>query len=212
MMPPKTNGFDEPLDEVVGDVPEREPSSRDLLPHGSPVERRRQADVRARDDVAADDADEVVDDGEHRQHDQRGEHARRHELLDRVGAERVERVDLLGDPHRAQLRGNARADASGDHETGEHGTELADHGRRNESADVDRRAEGLELHRRLQCQHHSRKESGEQHDTERLDADRVHLLNQIRAIERAGENETDRFPGEGEILLDGQDNALCPVI
>ena len=34
-----------------------------------------------------------------------------------IGAERAQRVDLIGDDHRAELRGNARPDAAGQHQT-----------------------------------------------------------------------------------------------
>ena len=34
------------------------------------------------------------------------------ELADRIGAERAQRVDLLGHHHRAELRGDAGADAA----------------------------------------------------------------------------------------------------
>ena len=135
----------QPLDEVVRDEAQREAAGGDLLPHRAPVEARGDADDERRDQVAADDADEVVDDGEDRQHDQRGEHPRGDQLLDRVGAEGVERVDLLGDAHGAELRGDAGADAAGDHEAGEHGAELADHRAGDEPADVHRGAERLEL-------------------------------------------------------------------
>ena len=146
------------------------------------------------------------------QHDQRREHARRDELLDRIGAERVERVDLLRDSHGAELRGDAGADASGDHEAGEHGTQLANHRRRHEAPDVHRGAERLELHRRLQREHHPGEESGEENDAERLDADRVHLLYEVAAVERAGEDETQGVPGQEEVLLDGEHLPLRCVV
>ena len=42
--------------------------------------------------------------------------ARHDEEADRVDGERAERVDLLGDDHRAELGGVVRADAARDHE------------------------------------------------------------------------------------------------
>ena len=131
------------------------------------------------------------------QHDERRQHARRHQLLDRVGAERVERVDLLGDAHRAELRGDAGADAAGDHQAGQHRAQLADHRRRDEAADVHRRAERLELHARLQREHHAGEEPGEQHDAERLHADLVHLLDEVLRVERPREDEAQRLAGRG---------------
>ena len=49
------------------------------------------------------------------------------------------------------------------------------------------------------------KKPGEQHDAERLDADRVHLLDDVLRVERAGEDEANRLAGEAEVLLDRQD-------
>src|SRR5206468_12636550 len=98
--------FRKPLNEITGDVSQDESVGRDLFPDGAPIERGRDVDDELRDDIAADDADQVVDDRENGKHDQRREHARSDELLDGVSAQRVEGVDLLGDALRAQLRGN----------------------------------------------------------------------------------------------------------
>ena len=59
-----------------------------------------------------------------RHHEQPGEHARHDQLADRIGAERAQRGDLIGHHHRAELRGDARSDASGDHQAGQHRPEL----------------------------------------------------------------------------------------
>ena len=42
----------------------------------------------------------------------------------------------------------------------------------------------LQLHARLERQHHAGEEAGEQHDAERLDADLVHLLDEVLRVER----------------------------
>ena len=95
-------------------------------------------------------------------------------------------------------------DAPGDEDGGEHGTELADHRCGDEPADVHGRAELRHLHGRLECEHHAGEEAGEQNDAERLDADRVHLLNDVTAVERPGEDEPYRLGGEPKIFLDRQ--------
>ena len=190
--------LEEPLDEIVGDEAEGEAARGDLLPHRAPVDARRHADHERGDQVAADDPDEVVDDGEHRQHDQRREHARRDELLDRVRAERVEGVDLLGDAHRAELRGDAGADAAGDHQPGEHGTELADHRRRSRGGRCTSwRRTCASCTAGLEREHHPGEEAGEEDDAERLDPDLVHLLDEVLAVERAGEDEAQRLARPG---------------
>ena len=143
MMPPKTNGFVSPWTKSFGMKRSVKPS--DAICSHTVRQYRRVGTPTMNGAMRLPPMmpDEVVDDREHRQHDQRREHARRDELLDRIRAERVERVDLLGDAHGAELRGDARPDATGDHQAREHRTELADHRRRDEAADVHRGAERL---------------------------------------------------------------------
>jgi hypothetical protein len=57
----------------------------------------------------------------------------------------------------------------------------------------------------LKRQHHSREQPREEHDAQRLHSNLVHLLHQILRVERPREDEAQRFPGEREVLLDGQD-------
>src|SRR5690348_9228108 len=51
--------------------------------------------------------EEVADDGEEKQHDDGSHHARRDQLLGRIGAQGPHGVNLLGDFHRAQFAGHA---------------------------------------------------------------------------------------------------------
>ena len=44
--------------------------------------------------------------------------------MHRIGRQRLHGINLLGDPHGAQLRGDGRADAAGHHERGEHRAQL----------------------------------------------------------------------------------------
>ena len=48
------------------------------------------------------------------------DHARRHQLLHGIGAQRAHGVDLLGHNHRAKFAGHARSIASGDDQAGQH--------------------------------------------------------------------------------------------
>ena len=108
----------------------------------------------------------------------------------------------------ADLRRDPRAHAPGHHEPGEHGPELADHRAGDEASDVLRRAEGLQLHRRLQREHHPGEEPREKDDAERLHAERVHLLDEIACVKRAGKGEAKRVPRQEEHRLDGGDARL----
>ena len=64
-----------------------------------------------------------------RRHQQRGDHARRHEEAHRVEAHRRERVDLLVDAHRADLGGERGARAPGEQDRRHQRAELAQHRR-----------------------------------------------------------------------------------
>ncbi len=63
-------------------------------------------------DVAAEDAAEVHDGRQQRHREDAREDARHREELERVDGDRFERVDLLGDLHRAELGADAGADAA----------------------------------------------------------------------------------------------------
>src|SRR3954468_24798104 len=76
------------------------------------------------------------------QHHPRGEQARRAEEEHRVDAHDLERVDLVGDPHRAQLGDDAGADLGGHHVAEGVGHELAQVAPRGEDAGVCGRADG----------------------------------------------------------------------
>ena len=52
--------------------------------------------------------------------DQSGDQPGGHQIRDRVHRHRLDRVDLLGDPHRAQLRGGAGADGGRKRDAGDH--------------------------------------------------------------------------------------------
>jgi len=94
--------------------------------------------------------------------------------IDRHG---IERVDLLGDFHAADFRGHGRAGAPGDHESGEHRTELA------QDAEGDRGAEKIfcvefsQAVIALQTHDHAGKNARQNHHGERLNADGTNVMN-----------------------------------
>jgi len=45
-----------------------------------------------------------------------------------------------------------------------------------------------------------------------LHSDRVHLLHEIAAVERAGEDETQSIPCEDEVILEGMDLSFRSVV
>ena len=83
---------------------------------------------RDRDEGAPGGAHSVRDDGEEEEHEDRRHNARGDELADGIGAEGAHGIDLLGDLHGSEFGGHTGGVAAGDHEAGENGAELFDHG------------------------------------------------------------------------------------
>ena len=110
-----------------------------------------------------------------------------HELANGIGAERPQRVDLVGDDHRPELGGNAGSDASRQHQRRQHRSELFHHRGAHEASDDRPRAELIEREAALQREHRAGKDAGQEHDREGPEADRVELLDDVVKIERAAE-------------------------
>ena len=96
-------------------------------------------------DHPREDPDDVGDPDEDRHHDDAGEDAGGRNHGDRVAADGVEGLDLLGDLHRSELRRDARADAPHEDDGGEHGAELEDHARDDDAPEDVERDASLEL-------------------------------------------------------------------
>ena len=126
--------------------------------------------------IAPDDAERERVDAEERHHEDRGEHARQHELLRGIGAERADRIDLLGHVHRADLGRHAAADAPADDDRGERRRELATEREDDDARDVLEAAEAPEAERELDGHDHADEDRGHGDDPHRAHAERLHLL------------------------------------
>ena len=125
----------------------------------------------------------------------RGEHARQHQVLHRVGGERGQRVDLLGHAHGAELGGDRGGDAAGDHQAAEHRAELAHDAdgddRGHHGLGVEAGAAGIDLQR----QRGAGEERGQADDRQREVADAQQLLAELDRVEgRADEVRERRAP------------------
>ena len=87
--------------------------------------RRRDVEHRVGDQHRAEQAHHVADEDEQRHRDHQRQHARQHQHVHRRQAERADRVGLLVQPHRAELRGEGRARAAGDDDRDDDRRELA---------------------------------------------------------------------------------------
>src|ERR1700683_2036375 len=79
------------------------------------------------DEQAPSQAYEVGNDGQEKQHEHRGGHARGDQLFHGVGAQRAHGVDLFGYHHRAEFAGHAGRIPSRYHQAGQHRPQLAHH-------------------------------------------------------------------------------------
>ena len=130
-----------------------------------------------------------------------------------VGAERPQGVDLIGDDHRSELGRDARPDAAGQHQPGEHRAELLDHRRADQPSHERPRAELIERDAGLQRQHGAGEEAGQQDDRERADADRLELLDDIAEVEGTGEDRAKGRPPAGSTYsCTSSTRALQPVL
>ena len=92
-------------------------------------------------DEAAEDAEQQRVDVEQPGHEHQREEARHDEVLDRVDAEHLQRVELLADLARAEVGGDRGAGHAGQHDRGHERRELADRGEHEEAAEAVERAE-----------------------------------------------------------------------
>ena len=114
---------------------------------------------------------------EQRHHQHGRDHARNDQRLDRRHADGAHRIDLLGQLHRADLRGEGGARAAGDHDRSHQHAELAHRDPADEVDRVDLGAELGELHRALLGDDDADEEAHQADDAERANADHVEALN-----------------------------------
>src|ERR1700733_648357 len=106
----------------------------------------------------------VGDDGEEKEHENRGVQPGRHQFLERICTERTHGINLLGHHHGAQLAGHSRRIPPGHHEAGENRAEFLDHRKTDQLPSY---GGGAKLSQRgcgLQGQYPTGKEAGEDDD------------------------------------------------
>ncbi len=134
-------------------------------------------------DVAAHDADGVADGNENGQRHHRRDDAGADEILEGIGGQRHQRIDLLGDPHGAKLGGDRGADAARHHESGKHGAKFAGDAQRHDGGHqaLGIEARGAEID--LQRQRAAGEEGGEPHHGKREVADLQHLIEDLADVD-----------------------------
>ena len=133
-------------------------------------------------------AGEVHERGEDRERDDAGDHARDDEIAERVDGRGFERVDLLGDPHRAELGADAGADPAGQQQARRQRPRLAHE--RNRQAGRDHRfgAEALERRARMHRQHDADRHAGDRDQRRRSQSELIDLAHGFAKLERRDED------------------------
>lgn len=138
------------------------------------------------DEPSADDAEEVGVDGEQGCEQDAGEETRDDEDADGVCAHDSHGVELFGDVHSSELGGEGAANAAGEHDGGEDGSDLFDDGDIDDGAHAGFLSEGFELSETFDGEDHSDEGADDGDDGDGLGADVVHL----------GDDHADVFPAE----------------
>ncbi len=160
---------------------------RSVVEERGPEGREERLDARAVDPRRYQAAGDAEDDGEdveqRRDRDQR-EEARDDEVLDRVDAEHLQRVELLADLARAEVGGDRGAGGAGDDDRADEGRELAHDGEHEEAAHAVERAEEREEVGRLQARHRVGDAGHRDHEREEADASarEMHCVDQLVAV------------------------------
>ena len=148
------------------------------------------------DQISAEDADDVGDEHQDRQSDQPGDEPRQHEIAQRVGGQRRQRVDLIGHAHRPDLRRHRRSDATGDHQSGDHRTKLPGNrqhdNRRHRSSAADRLNPVCDC----ECQHHAGEDCSQPDHRQREIADIDHFAEKHAKVKRRRKSRGEGPPGE----------------
>jgi hypothetical protein len=163
-----------------------------------------------RDQPTSDDAQRIGNDSKDWSHEEGSENARDDQLAHGVGAEGAERVNLIGDHHRAELGGDPRPDAPGEHQTREHRPELLHH-RRTDDLPYERpRTELVERDAGLQDENGAGEEAREEDHGEGADAYLLELLDDVTEIERPRHHAAQRRALQTDVLLNLENRRFRP--
>ena len=141
---------------------------------------------------AAEQPHQIGENRQHRQSQQQSEQARDHQHLDRVEADRAQRVDLLVDLHRADLGGKGAAGAAGDDDRGHQHAQFAQDADRQQVDGIDLGAELAQLVGALVGDHHPDQKRQHADDGQRIDPGLLHLS------DHRGQPEPARVPQQAQ--------------
>ena len=180
-------GFDQAGDDVA---------ELEILLRAGEIGGRVEAEPVDRNEIPAKDPDDVGDHDQERQGHQPGNQARQHQIAQRVGRQGGQRIDLVGDPHRADLGRHRRPDPAGDHQPGDHRPEFAGDRQHDDGRYRALGGKAAEPGVGLERQNHAGKDRGEPNHWQREVADLDHLAQQRARIERRRDRRRQRGSGK----------------
>ena len=127
------------------------------------------------------------------------QHARNGEVFHRVGRQRGQRVDLLGDLHRGDFGGDGGGDAGGDHQADQHRAKFAHHADGDDLRHHGLGGKALAAGVDLQGQRAAGEDRGEADDRQRQPADLHQGGEKFATVERRAD---DVGQGDGRIDRD----------
>jgi hypothetical protein len=147
-------------------------------------------------DKSAEDPREVAQDDETRNHEEQSKEARNGKKTDRIDRHRIQGLDLLGNLHRAQFRGDGRAGAAGDHQARQDRAQFTAHGNGDERRHIDDRPHFLQLVGGLHGKNNACEEIDKKDQKNGTQTHKDHLLEDIAAtgelaFKRAEDNPID---------------------
>ncbi len=131
------------------------------------------------DHVGGKDADANGAGSEQRHDGHHGQETRHDEIIDRVGGQGAQGVNLLGHAHGAQFGGDGRADAPGDHQAGQDRAEFAAHADADDGEGGGVHLDLVELEIGLGAEDHAGEGAGDGDDGLGFDADEVHFVEDV---------------------------------
>lgn len=150
------------------------------------------------DTVAAEDAEKIAIHRKERNQQEAGKEPRNNEVLDGVGGQRPEGVDLLGDLHRAELGSQRPPDSPRKHDGGKYGPNFLQHADIDYAADARAQADALEVKIHLDSKDHADKRPGDAYDGDAEDAYFVELRRK-----KTPTGDTRKYPPHGLPREDG---------
>ena len=135
-----------------------------------------------RHNPAADITDKVSKNNQHGHHQHQRNKARHHQIAHRIGSHNTQRVNLLGNLHRAKLSRNRRTYTAGNNNACQHRHQLTRHSDSYNAAYGRGRTQTHELLGCLYGKNHTGTENRHHHNRQRIRSQQCHLTHNLLSV------------------------------